>query len=146
MRAALLSYFEVEDLPRLMNAVRSAGLPAGTRVHIGSYGVNRDASALVRAYPLGRFSPMFKASRIESWERRRLLPDEEPHVSPRFSGRVPDDPALLRLSAAQRIGWGIEVGRRYRDTIRHARLGGVVVDSWQLDELGTQLVGSQGRQ
>ena len=145
VRAALLSYFDVNDLPRLMNAVRSAGMPPGTRVHIGSYGVNRDASALVRGYPLGRFSPMFKASRLESWERRRLLPDEEPRVSRRFSGRVPDDPVLFRLSAAQRLGWGIEVGRRYRDTIRHARLEGVVVDSWQLDELGTQLAGSQGR-
>ena len=63
----------------------------------------------------------------------------------RFSGRVPDLPELLRLSAAQRTGWGVEVGRRYRDTVRHARRAGVIVDSWQLDELGTQLAGPQGR-
>jgi hypothetical protein len=90
---------------------------------------------------------MFKAeSRTIGWERRNLTRDEERRVSRRFSGRVPDLPDLLRLSAAQRTGWGVEVGRRYRDTIRHARRLDVIVDSWQLDELGTQLAGPQGLQ
>ena len=66
-------------------------------------------------------------------------------MSRRFSGRVPDDPVLLRLSTAQRTSWGIELGRRYRDTIRHSRQAGIVVDVWQLDELGTELAGAQGR-
>jgi len=65
-------------------------------------------------------------------------------VSRRFSGRVPDEPNL-QLSTAQRTGWGIELGRRYRDSIRHAHNAGVVIDAWQLDELGTQLAGGQGR-
>jgi hypothetical protein len=147
VRAALLSYFEIDDLPRLMNAVDASGMPAGTRVHVGSYGVNFEASALIREHPGGRFSPMFKAeSRTLAWERRRLTRDEQRRVGRRFSGRVPDLPDLLRLSTAQRTRWGIEVGRRYRDTIRHARRAGVIVDSWQLDELGTQLAGAQGRQ
>jgi hypothetical protein len=147
VRAALFSYFELDDLPRLMNAVDSSGMPAETRVHIGSFGVNADTSSLIRAHHGGRYSPMFKAEvRTAGWERRRLTADEERHVSRRFSGRVPDEPDLLRLSTAQRTGWGIEVGRRYRDSIRHARSAGVIVDLWQLDELGTQLAGSQGRQ
>ena len=147
VRAALLSYFELDDLPRLMNAVDSSGMPAGTRVHVGSYGVNFEASALIREHRGGRFSPMFKAeSRTLGWERRRLTRDEERRVSRRFSGRVPDLPDLLRLPTARRTSWGIEVGRRYRDTIRHARRAEMAVDSWQLDELGTQLAGSQGRQ
>jgi hypothetical protein len=147
VRTALFSYFELDDLPRLMDAIAASGMPPSTRVHIGSYGVNAEASITVRTYPGGRYSPMFKAEvRTEAWERRRLTPDEERHASRRFSGRVPDEPDLLRLSAAQRTGWGVEVGRRYRDSIRHARSAGVTVDSWQLDELGTQLAGSQGRQ
>src|SRR6266511_4123374 len=146
VRACLFSYFEVEDLPRLMEAIRASGMPAGTRVHVGSYGVNDETSARVIAHPGGRYSPMFKAHiRTESWARRRLTPAEEPRVGRRFSGRVPDEPALLRLSTAQRVGWGIEVGRRYRDGIRHARQARIRVDSWQLDELGTQLAGAQGR-
>jgi hypothetical protein len=147
IRAAIFSFFELDDLPRLMSAVESSGIPAETRVHVGSFGVNADTSALIRSHPGGRYSPMFKAEvRTEGWEMRRLTPDEERHVSRRFSGRVPDEPDLLRLSTAQRTNWGIEVGRRYRDSIRHARNAGVIVDKWQLDELGTQLAGSQGRQ
>jgi hypothetical protein len=146
VRAALFSYFELDDLPRLMSALDASGMPAETRVHVGTYGVNADASSLIRSHRGGRYSPMFKAEvRTQAWERRRLNPEEEPLVSRRFSGRIPDEPDLLRLSTAQRTGWGIEVGRRYRDSIRHARQAGIVVDTWQLDELGTQLAGSQGR-
>jgi hypothetical protein len=147
VRAALFSYFELDNLPRLLSALESSGMPAETRVHVGTFGVNAETSALIRSHPHGRYSPMFKAEvRTAGWERRRLTRDEEGRVSRRFSGRVPDEPDLLRLSTAQRTGWGIEVGRRYRDSIRHARNEGVIVDKWQLDELGTQLAGSQGRQ
>ena len=147
VRAALFSYFELDDLTRLMNAISGSGMPAGVRVHIGTYGVNREASIAVHTYQQGRYSPMFKAEvRTQAWEGRQLTPDEERRVGRRFSGRIPDEPNLLRLSTAQRTGWGIELGRRYRDTIRHARAAGIVVDSWQLDELGTQLAGAQGRQ
>jgi hypothetical protein len=146
VRAALFSYFELTDLPRLLSAIDSSGMPAETRVHIGTYGVNADASSLIRSSRGGRYAPMFKAhERTAAWERRHLTRQEEPLVSRRFSGRVPDDPDLLRLSVAQRTGWGIELGRRYRDLIRHSRQAGIVVDSWQLDELGTQLAGGQGR-
>ncbi|HEV8603155.1 MAG TPA: hypothetical protein VGQ68_07120 [Gaiellaceae bacterium] len=117
----------------------------GTLVHVGSYGVNFEASGLVRSYEGGRYSPLFKTHATEAWEGRRLTPDEERRVSRRFSGRVPSERALLRLSPAQRTGWGVEVGRRYRDSMRHARQAGFYVDSWQLDELGTELAGAQGR-
>ena len=146
VRAALFSYFELTDLPRLLNAIDSSGMPAETRVHVGTYGVNADASSLIRTSRGGRYAPMFKArERTAAWERRHLTAREERLVSRRFSGRVPDEPALLRLSTAQRTGWGIELGRRYRDLIRHSRQAGIAVDSWQLDELGTQLAGGQGR-
>jgi hypothetical protein len=147
VRAALFSYFELEDVTRLVEAISGSGMPESTRVHIGSYGVNADASNVVHTYRPGRYSPMFKAEvRTEAWERRRLTPAEERLVSPRFSGRIPDEPQLLALSTAQRLAWGVELGRRYRDTIRNSRQAGIRVDSWQLDELGTQLAGAQGRQ
>jgi hypothetical protein len=146
-RACLFSYFELEDLPRLVDAIDASAMPAAVRVHIGSYGVSGEASALVLAYDQGRYAPLFKSlERTAGWERRRLTPEEERRVGRRFSGRVPDFPALLRLSTAQRLGWGVEVGRRYRDTIRHARQAGIRVNSWQIEELGNQLVGAQGRQ
>jgi hypothetical protein len=147
VRAALFSYFELDDLTRLMDAISGSGMPDGTRVHIGTYGVNREASITVHTYGPGRYSPMFKAEvRTLAWEERTLTAEEERKVSPRFSGRVPDETTLLRLSPSRRTAWGTEVGRRYRDTIRHARDAGIAIDSWQLDELGTQLAGPQGRQ
>ncbi len=146
VRAALFSYFELADLPRLLSAIDSSGMPAETRVHVGTYGVNADASSLIRAARGGRYAPMFKAhERTDAWERRHLTSQEDRRVSRRFSGRVPDNPDLLRLSAAQRSSWGSELGRRYRDLIRHSRQAGIAVDSWQLDELGTELAGAQGR-
>jgi hypothetical protein len=147
VRACVFSYFELDDLTRLMNAIAASGMPPGTRVHVGTYGVNREASITVHTYGLGRYSPMFKAEvRTAAWEQRTLTPEEERKVGRRFAGPVPDEAALMRLSSSQRVAWGAEVGRRYRDTIRHARADGVTVDSWQLDELGTQLAGAQGRQ
>ena len=147
VRACVFSYFELDDLTRLMGAIAGSGMPAGTRVHVGTYGVNREASITVHTYGLGRYSPMFKAEvRTAAWEHRTLTPVEERKVGTRLAGRVPDEAALMRLSSAQRIAWGTEVGRRYRDTIRHARADGITVDTWQLDELGTQLAGPQGRQ
>ena len=50
VRAALFSYFELDDLVRLMDAIDASEMPTGTRVHVGSYGVNFDASALIRLY------------------------------------------------------------------------------------------------
>ena len=147
VRAALFSYFELDNLPRLLDAISSSGMPAETRVHVGTYGVSAEASSLIRASRGGRYAPMFKAhERTAAWEKRRLTPAEERRVNRRFSGRIPDDPVLLRLSAGQRTAWGVELGRRYRDTIRHARQAGIRVDSWQLDELGTELVDRDGLQ
>src|SRR6478609_2491942 len=59
VRACLFSYFELDDLTRLMNAISASGMPAGTRVHIGSYGINAEASTTVHTYGPGRYSPMF---------------------------------------------------------------------------------------
>jgi hypothetical protein len=146
VRAALISYFELEDLPRLLQAVAGSGMPPDTRVHVGSFGVSPDASEQIRAVPTRRYSPMFKTQRTAAWEGRRLTPREERLVGPRFRGPVPSESRILQMSAAQRIAWGVEVGRRYRDTMRAARRSGVRIDSWQLDELGTQLAGAQGRQ
>ena len=80
-----------------MDAISGSGIPAAVRVHIGTYGVNREASITVHTYGPGRYSPIFKAEvRTAAWEERTLTPEEERKVSRRFAGRVPDEPALLQ--------------------------------------------------
>jgi hypothetical protein len=103
VRATLFSYFELEDLVRLMEAIDASDMPARTRVHVGSYGVNFDASALIRSYPGCRFSPMFKAeSRTIGWERRNLTRDEERRVSRRFSGHGADTEEVSERNRRER--------------------------------------------
>lgn len=143
-RAALVSYFELDDLEQLLGVLSRAGMPARAQVHIGTYGVRGGTSELVRAQPGGRYSPIFKTSRADVWKGRRLTPQEEELVDPRFRGAVPPNARLLELSSNQRIYWGVEVGRRHRDRIRHAESDGISVDSWQLDELSPRLAGPQG--
>ena len=143
VRAALFSYFELDDLTRLMNASPARHAP-GVRVHIGSYGVNREASITVHTYRQGRYSPMFKAEirtgpgSVDT-HARRGAPGQPPVLGthPRRAGLLGSRPPSVRL--------GHRARPRYRDTIRSTR-DGIVVDSWQLDELGTQLAGAQGRQ
>jgi hypothetical protein len=36
VRAALFSYFELDDLTQLMDALAGSGMPEGVRVHIGA--------------------------------------------------------------------------------------------------------------
>src|ERR671925_127715 len=145
VRSALVSYFELDDLERLLGVLENAGMPPDTRVHVGTYGIRGETSELIRAAPGRRYSPIFRTARGDAWEGRRLTPQEEQLVEHRYRGRVPSRARLLELSVNQRIGWGVEVGRRYRDRIRHARRSGIRVDKWQLDELGPRLAGSQGR-
>jgi hypothetical protein len=107
VRACLFSYFEVEDLPRLIDAIRGSGMPAGTRVHVGSYGVNAETSARVVAHPGGRYSPMFKAHvRTEAWARRRLTPAEERRVGRRFSGRFENSRTAVMQDVPRAVARG----------------------------------------
>jgi hypothetical protein len=73
IRACLFSYFEVEDLPRLMEAIRASGMAAGARVHVGSYGVNAETSARVLAHPGGAIRHARQAGiRVSLWQLDEL--------------------------------------------------------------------------
>lgn len=137
----LLSYFELDDLPRLLDAVEPAGIPSSVPVYAGSYGVSREASGLIRSLAQGRYAPTFPVQPGTFWELRRApdVPDDA------YMGRIPSFAALMRLSAQRRVAWGRELGRRYRDSIRAARREGVRVDTWQFDELLGQAARSGGR-
>ena len=43
VRATVFSYFELDDLPALLRAISQAGFATGTRIHLGTYGVNGEA-------------------------------------------------------------------------------------------------------
>jgi hypothetical protein len=139
----LLSYFELEDLPRILDAIEPAGIPNDVHVYVGSYGINAQASTLVRSVRQGRYAPMLPVQPSGFYVRRRLSPREEAKVPSAYSGRVPALTQLSSLSPRQRVTWGRELGRRFRDALRAARREGVRVDSWQFDEIPSQAARSR---
>ena len=149
-RLLVLSYFEPRHLPRLLAAVRGSGLPAGTRVYLGSYGVGAGIGARIEEDG-HRYAPMFQLRPDWYWERRRLPRDEEKTLftrssrSRRLGGPLPALPQLLRLSSTARVNWGIELGARFRDELRAAARAGTKTAGWQLDEILAETVGPQGR-
>jgi hypothetical protein len=132
----------------LVAAVREAKLPPRTPLFIGSYGVADRIAARVHELPGARYAPMFHIQPGWFWERRRLEKRLERELlkrnprSNRLAGPLPPLRELLRLPGATRVTWGVELGARFRDTLRAA----AVSETWQLDEIVAECAGSQGRQ
>ena len=141
-RLLLLSYFEPDDVPKLVRAIRATRTPPDTPIYVGSYGVNGPVGRQVQELKRGRYAPMFPIKPTSFWTRRRI----EGADGPRYEGRLPVLTALMRLPARERLAWGRELGRRFRDEVRLAETEQVRVDAWQLDELVSELSGAQGRQ
>ena len=140
-RILLLSYFEPDDVPKLIRAIRATATPPGTRIYVGSYGVNGPVARQVQELERGRYAPMFPIKPTSFWNRRRVPGADEP----RYEGKIPPLTTLMRLPSRERLAWGRELGRRFRDEMRLAE-NEVRTDAWQLDELVAELSGSQGRQ
>jgi hypothetical protein len=100
--------------------------------------VSRQVKALTR----GRYAPMFPVKPTSFWNRRRVEDANEPQ----YAGRLPSLGGILTLPGRERLAWGHELGRRFRDEVRLAEAEGVGIDAWQLDELVAELSGAQGRQ
>ena len=132
----------------IVAAVRQAGLPPRTPVYVGSYGVSDELAAQVHELPHARYAPMFHIQPGWYWERRRLEKSEERRLlarnprSGRLAGPLPPLPQLLRLPIARRVTWGVELGARFRDTLRAT----AVAEAWQLDEIIAECAGPRGRQ
>jgi hypothetical protein len=101
----------------------------------------------VHELPDARYAPMFHIQPGWYWERRRLtlaatrkLLARNPR-SDRLAGPLPPLSQLLRLPSATRVTWGVELGSRFRDTLRVTG----VAESWQLDEIVAECAGPLGR-
>src|SRR5919108_2101949 len=142
VRLLLLSYFEPDDVPKLVRAIRATRTPPGTRIYVGSYGVNGPVSRQVKSLKRGLYAPMFPLKPTSFWSRRRV----DHAAEPQYAGKLPSLNSILSASPRSRVAWGRELGRRFRDEVRIAEAEGVGVDAWQFDELVAELSGAQGRQ
>jgi hypothetical protein len=116
-------------------------------VYLGSYGVGDKLAAQVHQLPQARYAPMFHIQPGWFWERRRLDRKAEKQLlahnprAERLAGPLPELGDLLRLPTASRITWSVELGARFRDTLRAA----AVADTWQLDEIVAECAGPAGK-
>jgi hypothetical protein len=104
--------------------------------------VNRPVAGQVHELARGQYAPMFPIKPGTFWNRRRV----DGASQPKYAGKLPSLSAVLALPTGERVAWGRELGRRFRDEVRLAENEGVEIDAWQLDELVAELSGGQGRQ
>ena len=95
----------------------------------------------MKALKRGLYAPMFPIKPTSFWNRRRV----DDAAEPQYAGKLPSLNTILSLSPRERVAWGRELGRRFRDEVRIAEAEDVRVDAWQFDELVSELSGPQGR-
>ena len=70
-RAVVLSYFELDQLPDLVETGKRVRFPPRVPVYVGSYGVSDEAAELIAQVPGWRYAPVFKIHRTLAWLGRR---------------------------------------------------------------------------
>lgn len=138
----LISYYDPKDADDLCDAMKKSGLPKEADVYMGTYGVDAKQAEKVHAAG-GKYAPAFSLVRTTKdangkKKDRALYTGRSTEVEgdDAYAGRVPTLSEIKKLKGAQSHAyrWGLEVGRRMRDTMRTKMKQGVV-DSWQLDEV-----------
>jgi hypothetical protein len=149
----ILSYWKGRHLKRLVRAIDRSGLPAGTPLYYGNYwGSGKPSEPKPPKGPKpkvpGRLAPIFPLmAKSTFWRARRIPAAQRPLLGAerwKRRGRIPRIKRLLRLSSGARYGWGVELGRRFRDRIRSKRKAHQRVVSWQLDEIPHDVAGRDG--
>jgi hypothetical protein len=153
--AVILSYWRSRHLARLVRAIERSGLPAGTPLYYGNYWGSGKPSEAKRPggkpkprVP-GRLAPIFPLyGKSVFWRSRKLPAAQRQQLgkSERWKrrGRIPGQKRLMRMSSGARYGWGLELGRRFRDRIRSRRKAHQRIVSWQLDEIPHDIAGRHG--
>jgi hypothetical protein len=137
---AVVAVFSTGVLPRILETVSSGPQPPVADWFVGSYGINKRASELVCAAPGCKYAPVFGIQPHTSASARagRKLSRAQAALLDRTrAGRIPGADAV---PPDDQRAWGIELGRRFRDQIRANRDKGIQVDTWQFDEILSEVV------
>jgi hypothetical protein len=148
----IAGFFDPGSLETIATAIERSGVAARAPLYVGHYAPNPDQADALRAAG-ARYAPMFsiqpgnrivKGKYVPSayfQERGRggVLTTSDLALlnarDPKYSGAIPLAVSKKPLPRVDHAGWGLELGRRYRDWIRAARDGGIVIDTWQFDEI-----------
>jgi hypothetical protein len=137
---AVIAAFGAGALPRILDTIASGPQPPAADWFVGTYGINREASELIRATPGCRYAPVFgiqphtsaAARRGRELSRARALLVDRSRAGP-----IPGNDVVPPV---EQRAWGVELGRRFRDQLRANRDKGIEIDAWQFDEVISQVV------
>jgi len=134
----VVSEYEPGALPHILETVRSARLPNGTSILIGSYGISQADARQIEAVPNAAYAPIFGIQPGTSAgvrAARKLPAADAAKVPAAHAGPIPADASSPVLPPEDQREWGIELGRRFRDELRAADGS---VSHWQFDEILSQ--------
>ena len=151
----ILSYWRGRHVPRLVRAIDRSGIPSGTPLYYGNYwGAGKPSEpkppkGKKKVRIPGRNSPIFPLMSKSVFWRARKIPATQRHLLPASQrwvrrGRIPGPKRLMRMGSGARYGWGLELGRRFRDRIRSKRKAHQRIVTWQLDEIPHEVAGRGG--
>jgi hypothetical protein len=132
MADLVLSYYARPQGRQILEALTR---PFASTVYVGTYGIDTAFRAALEDIPNTVYAPMFTVQPGEFWKGRRLTPEEKRKVPDnQFGGPLPPIDRLLALPSQTRVAWGTELGRRFRDSLRHNDH-----TEWQFDEILSQV-------
>jgi hypothetical protein len=131
-------------LHALVNAIKQAGIPAATPKYVGTYGANQSTADAVTALPAGVYAPLFSIQPAKTggpYAGRHLPQRDLDKLDPRYGGAIPLRTPGEPLPRSDYLKWGVELGCRFRDSLRHSGQGGKpIATTWQLDEILDQVI------
>ena len=137
----VLHLYSPKARKRILNRLKAQRRPDGTEVYLGSYNINPDDIEVLKqeAIPNVHYAPTFHLAANENLDLKaaRPRPPGAPHCSSKeLDGPIPKHPQHTRIAGGKNPhAWGVELGRRFRDTLRNAEKKHKVALHWQLDEI-----------
>jgi hypothetical protein len=148
----IAGYFDPTSLDTITTAIKRSGVTAAAPLYVGQYGPNGEQAHALEAAG-ARYAPMFsiqpggglvdgKYVPVAYFRERGrggvLTSDQLALVNtndPKHACAIPLANDWKPLPRVDHAGWGVELGRRYRDWVRSARADGVAIATWQFDEI-----------
>lgn len=132
---ALVTVFSGAALERILATIAALPKPAVASWYVGTYGINEQTAARVKATPGCLYAPVFGIQPANSAAARKERPDPKAApLDPAHTGEISQSSAVPPSPQDGRA-WGVELGRRFRDQLRVERARQVRIDAWQFDEV-----------
>jgi hypothetical protein len=136
----VLHLYSAKARARILNRLKAQRRPDGTEVYLGSYNINPDDIEALKkeAIPNVHYAPTFHLAANENLDLKAARPRPprgSPLLSKELDGPIPMHPQHTRIASKNPHAWGVELGRRFRDTLRNAENKHKVKLHWQLDEI-----------